>query len=79
MAGASTGRPQPVPRPVSCGLPDTPNGDQADTNNDDIGDACQVATSKDQCKKDGWKARFRANGTPFKNQGDCIQYVNTGK
>ncbi len=37
-----------------------------------------VVTSKDQCKKDGWKTLIRANGTSFKNQGDCIQYVNTG-
>ena len=35
-------------------------------------------TSKDQCKKDGWKAYEGPNG-PFKNQGDCIQFVNTGK
>jgi hypothetical protein len=34
-------------------------------------------TSKDQCKNCGW-ATFN---TPraFKNQGDCIQFVNTGK
>ena len=38
-----------------------------------------VVTNKDQCKNDGWKTVFRADGTPFKNQGDCIQYVNTGK
>jgi hypothetical protein len=37
------------------------------------------ATSKDQCKDGGWQFVFRANGTGFKNQGDCIQYVNTGK
>ena len=34
-------------------------------------------TNKDQCKNDGWKA-FNTPHT-FKNQGDCIQYVNTGK
>ena len=38
-----------------------------------------VASSKDQCKKDGWKDVRRADGSSFKNQGDCIQYVNTGK
>jgi len=38
-----------------------------------------VATNKDQCKDGGWQTRLRANGTSFKNQGDCIQYVNTGK
>ena len=41
--------------------------------------ATPVATSKNQCMKGGWQALFRANGTPFKNQGDCIHYVNTGK
>lgn len=38
-----------------------------------------VPTNKDQCKDNGWMTRVRANGTTFKNQGDCIQYVNTGK
>src|SRR5205807_9428170 len=34
-------------------------------------------TSKDQCKNGGWQTF----NTPrrFKNQGDCIQFVNTGK
>lgn len=32
-----------------------------------------------QCKNGGWQTRTRANGSFFKNQGDCIQYVNTGK
>jgi len=31
------------------------------------------------CKKDGWMTLTRADGSRFKNQGDCIQYVNTGK
>lgn len=35
--------------------------------------------SKDQCKEGGWQLFHRADGTAFKNQGDCIQYVNTGK
>jgi hypothetical protein len=30
-------------------------------------------TSKDQCKKDGWRA------FGFKNQGQCIKFVNTGE
>lgn len=34
-------------------------------------------TSKDQCKKDGWM-NFNVP-RKFKNQGDCIQYFNTGK
>jgi len=36
-------------------------------------------TDKDQCKNGGWQSLSRADGTTFKNQGDCIQYVNTGK
>jgi streptogramin lyase len=31
-------------------------------------------TVKDDCKQDGWELF-----DPFKNQGDCIQFVNTGK
>ena len=41
--------------------------------------APQIATNKNQCKNGGWQMFVRANGTRFKNQGDCIQYVNTGK
>jgi hypothetical protein len=35
--------------------------------------------SKDACKKGGWESLFRTNGTPFKNQGDCVSYVANGK
>ncbi len=38
-----------------------------------------VPETKDQCKNNGWISVRRADGSPFKNQGDCIQYVNTGK
>src|SRR5262249_16837133 len=34
-------------------------------------------TTKDQCKKGGWKAF--TSPRPFKNQGDCVSFVNTGK
>lgn len=37
-----------------------------------------VATNKDQCKHGGFNNVRRNDGTSFKNQGDCIQYVNTG-
>ena len=43
------------------------------------GEAANVATAKNECKKGGWANLTRANGSSFKNQGDCIQYVNTGK
>lgn len=35
-------------------------------------------TAKDQCKNGGWK-NYEGPYGPFKNQGDCIQFVNTGK
>jgi hypothetical protein len=38
-----------------------------------------VAEQKDQCKAGGSEWTFRKNGGEFNNQGDCIQYVNTGK
>jgi hypothetical protein len=39
----------------------------------------EVAKTQEQCKNGGWQSVTRADGSPFKNQGDCIQYVNTGK
>jgi hypothetical protein len=38
-----------------------------------------LPASKDACKKGGWMTYERADFSTFKNQGDCIQYVNTGK
>lgn len=38
-----------------------------------------AVTNMDQCKNGGWQNYVRVNATTFKNQGDCIQYVNTGK
>jgi len=38
-----------------------------------------LAGNASACKNDGWQSLTRADGTIFKNQGDCIQYVNTGK
>jgi hypothetical protein len=35
--------------------------------------------SANDCKKGGWESLSRADGSSFKNQGDCIQYFNTGK
>jgi hypothetical protein len=57
------------------------NPGQEDFDQDGIGDTCDTVTnapkSKDQCMNDGWR-RFQAP-RPFENQGDCIQFVNTGK
>lgn len=38
-----------------------------------------VVQSADDCKNGGWESLRRADGSSFKNQGQCIQYVNTGK
>jgi len=40
---------------------------------------CPKAVNDNQCKNGGWQTLQRQNATTFKNQGDCIQYVNTGK
>lgn len=42
-------------------------------------DPFRVPTTKEQCKNGGYNNVKRADGSTFKNQGDCIQYVNTGK
>ena len=42
------------------------------------GEDADVATDKDECKNGGWADLTREDGSSFKNQGDCIQYVNTG-
>jgi hypothetical protein len=64
------------------------NGDQADGDGDGIGDACDTdkdddgiedtapPASADLCKKGGY-ANF--NNPSFKNQGQCVSYVNTRK
>lgn len=39
----------------------------------------EAPTDKDACKQGGWADLEREDVSPFKNQGDCIQYVNTGK
>jgi len=35
--------------------------------------------ARDACKDGGWESLTRADESEFKNQGDCIQYFNTGK
>ena len=37
-----------------------------------------VPETKDDCKKGGWQSLTDHNGTPFRNQGDCVSYVATG-
>lgn len=38
-----------------------------------------TAASKEACKNGGWMNVKRADGSSFKNQGDCVSYVNNGK
>ena len=57
--------------------PTTANADQADADNDGIGDVCDPPANADQCKKGGWM-NFNSPRT-FKNQGDCVSYTQNGK
>jgi hypothetical protein len=34
-----------------------------------------VPSTKDDCKDGGWSELVRSDGTPFKNQGACVSYV----
>jgi hypothetical protein len=42
-------------------------------------EAVLEATDRSACKKDGWKTLYRADGSPFRNQGDCVSYASNGK
>jgi hypothetical protein len=39
----------------------------------------ETPDEKDACKKGGWADLQREDGSTFKNQGQCIKYVNTGR
>ncbi len=41
--------------------------------------AFSVATTADDCKNGGWQSVSRADGSGFKNQGDCVSYTRNGK
>ncbi|HEX8560574.1 MAG TPA: thrombospondin type 3 repeat-containing protein [Pyrinomonadaceae bacterium] len=51
----------------------TPAGTQVN------GSGCPVPAGKDACKNGGWKGLYGSGAAPFRNQGDCVQYFNTGK
>jgi hypothetical protein len=36
----------------------------------------KVPVDKDECKDGGWKSVYMPNGTPFKNQGQCVSFTN---
>jgi hypothetical protein len=39
----------------------------------------KAASDKDDCKNGGWQNIRRADGTTFKNQGDCVSYTSNGR
>ena len=43
------------------------------------GAPCNTPANADACKDGGWMTTTRGDGSTFKNQGDCMQYVNTGR
>ena len=45
----------------------------------EIRTAAVVPQSKDDCKDGGWRALVREDGEPFRNQGDCVSYVASGR
>ena len=44
-----------------------------------LGEQQAARGNKNDCKKGGWMDLERKDGSSFKNQGYCIQYMNTGK
>lgn len=38
-----------------------------------------VPVTASGCRDGGWQTLRRADGTSFRNQGDCVQYANRGK
>ena len=64
----------PVSGPATdCSTP-LSGGDQLTDGHAAIFDAPALPTSKDQCKNGGWR-----NFPQFKNQGDCVSFVENGK
>lgn len=45
------------------------------------GDGCPLGDAfvKADCKNYGWRTLRREDGSTFRNQGQCVRYVNTGK
>lgn len=42
-------------------------------------DTTPTATSKDSCKANGWRALYTVDNRTFKNQGQCIAYVESSE
>jgi hypothetical protein len=69
FSSAPTGRAPSDCSPFTNGLTDTLTNGRAT-----VFDAPPLPTSKDQCKNGGWR-----NFPQFKNQGDCVSFVENGK
>ena len=55
------------------------DGREAITVNSTVDVNLGAASNKEQCKSGGWRFLTRADGSAFKNQGDCVSYANNGK
>lgn len=77
------------PTTGECSNPVKANGVPCnDGNACTLGDVCDngncvgrnfCPTDKNQCKNGGWQSLIKPTGHVFKNQGDCVSFVNTGK
>ena len=60
--------------PSSLAPSNAQSGHQRRTEKELAMKTCLKRTTKDQCKHGGWKT---FTNPAFKNQGDCIRYVNS--
>lgn len=67
--------PTPTPSPTPSPCLSTANGPCVSP----VPSPKAVPTTADQCKKDGYKTLVTKTGEAFKNQGQCVSYVNTQK
>ena len=49
-----------------------------DESGQELSDIPIIRFNKQACKDEGWNALRRDDGSEFSNQGDCVEYVNTG-
>jgi hypothetical protein len=64
-----------TPAGGTVGTPGTVHIDNISVNNQVVGSPTS-ASSKDDCKNNGWQSLLDSNGKPFKNQGQCVSSAN---